>query len=182
MINIYKLKWTRLQNEIFRFLCVNTGSKVNQREIARALKVSPTAIGKAIIDLKKDKILSSHKEPKINLSRIELNREENKVIRLKRAENLKMIYESGVLKFLEGEFPGRAIVLFGSYSKGEDTLKSDIDIAVIGSEMKNIKLESFEKILRKEINVNFYNSLKEIHKNLRENIFNGIVLSGRFEL
>ena len=42
--------------------------------------------------------------------------------------------------------------------------------------------ENYEKIFDRKIYINFYNSLKEIHKNLRENILNGIVLKGGVEL
>jgi len=43
-------------------------------------------------------------------------------------------------------------------------------------------LEQFEKMLRRKIMINFYDSFKNIHKNLKENLFNGIVLSGGIKL
>ena len=103
-------------------------------------------------------------------------------MQIKRAENLKMIYESGLADFLEKELPGSTIILFGSYSRGEDTIRSDIDIAVIGRKEKHINLDDFEKKLERNISINFYASFKEIHKNLKENLFNGIVLFGGVEL
>ena len=118
----------------------------------------------------------------MNLNIIQLNRENLRAVQLKRVENLRAIYESGILEKLEEDFAGSTIILFGSYSKGEDTNKSDIDIAVIGRKDKIIDLLVYEKFLKKEIIINFYPSFKEIHKNLRENIFNGIVLSGGIEL
>ena len=47
-MDIYKLKFTKLQQEILRFLFLHTGKKVNQKNIADNLKVSPTAISKSI--------------------------------------------------------------------------------------------------------------------------------------
>jgi len=114
----------------------------------------------------------------MNLNLIQLNRENQKVIQLKRAENLKSLYESGILEELENQFLGSTIILFGSYSKGEDTITSDIDIAIIGRKEKEHDLSKFEKILKKEIVLNFYPSFKEIHKDLKDSLCNGIVLSG----
>lgn len=181
-MDMYKLKWTRLQNEIFRLLCINAGVRLNQREIARKLRVSATAISKAISDLEKEEIIIRKKEGNINLNLIELNRDKEEIIQLKRIENLKILYESEILRFLEDKFPGSIIILFGSYSYGEDTAESDIDIAIIGCKEKEIDLEKFEKLLEKEIRINFYDNFEKIHKNLRSNLFNGIILKGGIEL
>ena len=48
--------------------------------------------------------------------------------------------------------------------------------------IKRIDLSEFDKTLERKININFYPSFKDIHKHLRENIFNGIVLVGGIEL
>ena len=103
-------------------------------------------------------------------------------MQLKRVANLKQIYETGLADFLEKEFAGAAIILFGSYSRGDDIANSDIDIAVIGRKDKLIGLSAYEKLLERTININFYESWKKIHKNLKENICNGIVLAGGIEL
>jgi len=181
-MDTYKLKFTRLQSEIFRLLCIKVGEKINQRQSAAFLKVSPTAVAKAIRLLEKENLIKIHVDKRINLTQIELNRDRPHTLELKRAENLKFIIESGLSDFLEESFPGCTIILFGSYSRGEDTIKSDIDIAVIGSKQKNIDFSVFEKKLEREIIPQFYNSLKEVNKELRENILNGIVLAGNIEL
>ena len=173
---MYKLKFTRLQNEIFRILCIKSGENLNQRNVAKLLKVSPTAVAKAIKDLIKLELLKNEKSNNMNLSLIQLNRENHKAITYKRIENLKMIYESNLVECLFESFPGSKIVLFGSYSLGEDTTKSDIDIAIIGAKEKDIDLIKYNKLLEREININYYTDLKEINKNLRENIMNGVVL------
>ncbi len=180
----YKLNWTILQQKIFRYLCVNSGESINQRGIASYLRASPTAVGNSIKKLEKEKLATSSAHPKMNLITYELNRDNRKAIELKRTENLRLIYESYLIENLEENFPGCTIILFGSYSKGEDTKESDIDIAIIGSKEKRIDklVKKFEKILEREININFYDSFKEINKELKENLFNGIVLSGGIEL
>ncbi|MBN2457778.1 nucleotidyltransferase domain-containing protein [Candidatus Woesearchaeota archaeon] len=100
----------------------------------------------------------------------------------KRADNLLLIYECGLFNYLEKEFAGATIILFGSHSRGEDTINSDIDIAVIGRKDKKINVDVFEKKLERKININFYDTFKGIHKHLKENLCNGIVLSGGIEL
>jgi len=180
-MDMYKLEFTTLQNGILRLLCIKAGTTMNQREAAGILKVSPTAIAKATPLLEKKGLIKTAKHKTMNLISIELNRDNPKAIALKRTENLKMIYESGLIRHLEEKFPGSAIILFGSYSRGEDTASSDIDLAIIDAE-KEIKLAEYEKLLERTIRLNFYKALGKIDKNLQENILNGITLAGTIEL
>lgn len=185
-MDMYKIKWTRLQSEILRFLCIKANQTFNLRGIARPLKVSPTAVSNALKELEKLSLISVKRSKTMNLMSIELNRDNKKAIEFKRAENLKLIYESGLADFLYNEFPGCGIILFGSYSKGEDTWtgenRSDIDIAIIGAKEKTVGLTEFDKQLERTINLNFYNSWKGIHKHLKDNMLDGITLSGGVEL
>lgn len=180
---MYKVKWTQSEAEIFRFLCIKSGFSFNLRGIARPLGMSPTGVSNALKKLEKEKIIKIEKSKTMNLFSIELNRDNPLVIGLKRAENLRLIYESGLYNFLYESFPGGTVILFGSYSKGEDVWgKSDIDIAVIGIKSKEINLTEFDKKLERTVIINFYHSWKDIHKHLRESILTGIVLKGGIEL
>ena len=188
-MDIYQIKWTRLQSEIFRLLCIKAGQSLNLREIARFLKKSPTAVSNALKGLEKESLIKVKKAENINLLSIEINRDNQNAINMKRVENLKMIYESGLAKFLQDIFPGTTIILFGSYSRGDDVWtnvseghRSDIDIAIIGTKDKKIKLTEFDKKLERTIFINFYRSFKKIHKHLRDSILNGILLSGSIDL
>lgn len=179
-MDTYKLKWTRLQNHIFSELCSRAGEKLSQRELAKILKVSPTSITNSVKKLKDAKLIKIEKTKTINF--VSFNRDEKTAIELKRAENLKNTYLSGLSAYLENELPGGTIILFGSYSIGEDTNTSDMDIAVIGRKDKVLYLEKYEKALNRKINMNFYKSWADIHKHLKNNILNGIVLHGAIEL
>lgn len=179
-MDTYKLKWTVLQAEIFSLLCTMAGERLSQREIAKMLKVSPTAVTNSIKKLKDSQLIKIEKTKTINF--VSFNRDEPKAIELKRAENLKRIYTSGLSEYLEKELPGGTIILFGSYSKGEDTNTSDIDIAVIERKEKIMHLKGYEKTLNRKINVNFYSSWKSINEHLKNNILNGILLHGSIEL
>ena len=182
MINISKLRLTILQQEILRLLFMNTGKSLNQRRIAQLLEVSQPAVTKAIPTLEKNGFVIVSQDKESKRWAIELNASNPKMIQLKRADNLKLIYEVGLSEFLEQECAGATIILFGSYSTGEDRINSDIDIAVIGRKEKKIDLDKFESIFNKKINIQFYDSWKNIHINLKNNLLNGIVLSGSVDL
>ena len=175
-----KQKLTRLQEEIFRLLCLKAGKKLNQSEIASMLEVSSAAVSKSIPLLEKEKLINVDRSNKIKLILVELNRDNSKTVELKRVENLRLIYESGLLDYLEVSFPGKTIVLFGSFSRGEDTTSSDIDIAIFAKN-KDIDLGKYEKVFMREINIQFV-AMQGMHKELLSNICNGIVLSGAIEL
>lgn len=179
-MDMYTQKWTALQTRIFSLMCVRSGEKLSQREIAGILKVSPTAITNSVKKLKDEGLIKVEKTKTINF--ISFNRDEQKTVELKRAENLKNIYLSGLSDYLENQLPGGTIILFGSYSIGGDTNASDIDIAVIGRKDKMLYLDKYEKALNRKINVNFYKLWRVIHKHLKNNILNGILLHGTIEL
>ena len=177
-MDTYKLNWTSLEHELFSLLCQRVGEKLSQREIAAILKVSPTAIANSIKGLKEFIIIEKTK----TINFISLNRDYESTIVFKRVENLKQVYLSGLVTYLSSELSGSTIILFGSYSRGEDTINSDIDLAVIERKDKLLFLEKYEKILNRKINIQFYNSWKEIKSLLKNNILNGIVLKGGVDL
>src|SRR3989338_10197492 len=179
-MDIYKLKWTILEQEIFSLLCIKAGEKLSQREIAKILNVSPTAVSNSTKKLKDSNLIKVEKTKTINF--VSFNRDELRAVDLKRVENLKNLYISGLSDYLEKELAGSTVILFGSYSKGEDTNTSDIDMAVIERKDKMLELEKYEKILNRRININFYDSWKKINENLKNSILNGIILHGGVEL
>lgn len=181
-MDMYKLKFTKLQEEILRFLFIKSGMTFNARKLAISLDVSPTAIAKSLKALEKESLIVVKKDRDSNHLSVGLNRETPFVFSLKRSENLKMIYESGIDSYLSEKFPGAVIILFGSYSFGEDVINSDIDIAVIGAKEREIDLGKFSRLLERKISLHFFDSFSQIHKNLRENIFNGIVIKGGVRL
>lgn len=181
-MDMYKPRFTKLQEGVFRLLCLKAGTGLSQREIAGLIGVSPTAVSKALKLLEREGLARLEKAHRINLSSVQLNRDNPRAVALKRAENLRMVSESGLPEFLGEHFPGCTIILFGSYSLGEDTEDSDIDIAVIGSGEKETDLAGFEKTLEREIVLNCYKDFRGIDKNLRNSILNGITIQGAVEL
>ncbi|MFH1399050.1 MAG: nucleotidyltransferase domain-containing protein [Candidatus Woesearchaeota archaeon] len=179
-MDVYKLDLTVLEQEIFLLLCVRAGEKLSQRDIAKKLNVSPTAVGNSLKKLISGELVKIEKTKTINF--ISFNRDNMKAVELKRAENLKNIYKSGLSDLLEFKLAGSTIIVFGSYARGEDTIDSDIDIAAIGRKPKPLGLGKYEQILHRKVNINFYGAWKDINRQLRNNILNGIVLGGGVNL
>lgn len=179
-MDLCKLNFTIVEVETFSYLAMKAGEDLSQREIAIALNISPTAVANAVKTLIKKNLITIKKTKTINF--ISFNRDNPEAIAMKRVQNLKQIYLSGLLDYLKVPLAGATIILFGSYSRGEDAKKSDIDFAVIGRKSKALDLKEFEKTLNRPININFYDSWDDIHKHLKNNILNGIILSGSVEL
>lgn len=99
----------------------------------------------------------------------------------KKVHNLKQLYFSSLIEKIAFETAPNAIVLFGSYAKGEDMEQSDIDLFVISRE-KDISLKSYEKKLHRKINLTFEPNLQSLNKEFLNNIINGIVLYGYLEV
>ena len=161
---------------------MNPEKSINQRQLAIKLGVSPTAISNSLDKLKKENLVSVEKEEAGKRLLIKLNRDNKAIFFMKRLENLKAIQESGLLNFLSEKFPLATIILFGSYSLGEDISSSDIDIAIIGAKEKDINLQNFEKLIGRKVSLQFYQNIKSIETNLKSNILNGITLKGGVEL
>ena len=157
MVNIYKLELTTLQQEIVNLLFIKIGP-LNGRRISQILGVSPPAIGKALPELERKEYIILKKDRESGRLSREINRNSAYMIALKRIENLKNIYRSGLTEYLYDLFPGNTIILFGSYALGEDTTSSDIDLAIIGAKEREKDLTKFEKVLERPIFLHFYPS------------------------
>lgn len=173
-----KLELTDLQRKIIRLFFIKAGSSLTENSVAKHLGVARQSVSKALPFLKEKQVLIIEKDEESKRLSIMLNRDDHKVIWMKRCDNVLQIYESGLVQFFHDHFPEATIILFGSYSYGEDTLKSDIDIAIIGSLQKDVDLSKYEQLLERQININYYKSFKLIHANLLNNILNGITIKG----
>ena len=101
----------------------------------------------------------------------------------KKLFNIKSLYQSGLINFLKIELSNPSIIVFGSYSKGEDTEDSDIDLFIESPSRKEINLNEFENKLKRHIQMFRHNKITEIkNKDLINNIINGVLLNGFVEV
>ncbi len=111
------------------------------------------------------------------------NRTSRRFLLEKRLYNVKILFECGLVDFLIDEYSNPTIVLFGSYSKGEDVENSDIDIYVETRSRRILSLKKFEQKLHRSIQLFKYVSFAEIkNQMLKNSIINGIVLNGYLEV
>ena len=149
--------------------------KFHIRELAKATKLNPNTIINISEKLIKESILV--KEKKKHITEIFFNFENKDAVIKKRIFNLSQIYKSGLVDFLAKECSPKAISIIGSYSKGEDIEKSDIDIVVVSEKEKSINMERFEKLLSRKIHLIITN-YKKMSEEFYINLINGMILYG----
>lgn len=149
---------------------------VSMRELSRRSGVSPGWISKNISELVDSKILKIEEE---NVSKKVSTGE--RFSEAKRIYNLDQIQSSELVGFLEENLRPDAIVLFGSYEKGEDQKDSDIDIAVINGRVKDLNLEKFEQKFERKISIQNIEKPDEGDENFRNSLANGTVLKGHLK-
>jgi len=107
------------------------------------------------------------------------NRDEQK---FKTSQKLSIIYEleeSGLIDYLWTKICPETIILFGSYSKGEATEESDIDLFLI-TKRQEIDISKFQKKIKRPLQI-FTDNSKKIPKHLKNNLINGTILRGYFK-
>jgi len=154
----------------------NPTEKFYIREIARITRLNPNTILNITKKLEKEGLIKRKK--KKHVVELSADFEDESFKKLKKVSNLKRIYGSGVIDFLNDKFSPEAIVVMGSYSLGNDIENSDIDIVVISKkDYENISLNKFEKILSREIHL-IITDYNKMSNEFYINLINGIVLSG----
>ncbi len=175
-----------MDNKILEFFIKEPEREFHVRQLSKLLKKSPTTISKYLKELEKKRILKSEK--KLNHLLFKANNDNKKFKQLKLDYNLNVLQDSGIINYLIEKFNyPEAIVLFGSFAKAENISKSDIDLLILSPLKKEVKLERFEKKLGHKIHI-FVHSKKDIekmkikNKELLNNLINGIVIYGFFEV
>lgn len=154
------------------------------REISRTIKINPTTIRQYLNKLVKEEYLLIKKE---GIYPAYYSNTSKKYLNLKLFYNLENIRNSDLIEFLEKEFDYPIIILFGSYSKAQDYLNSDIDLCIISDIEKEINLKEYEKRLDKKIQIHLIKrsmikAMKLKNPHLLNSICNGLVLSGELEI
>ena len=175
------MKTKNIKQKIKEFFLENPTKKLRVRQIERGVGVPlPSAIRYAK-ELVSERILRQE-----NISDIKLfsaNSESPEYLLEKRLYNLRALHLSGLIEYLIQEYSNPVIILFGSYSKGEDIETSDIDLYVETPSKKIIDLKKIESKLSRKIQLFIHKNIKNIsNPHLANNILNGIVLSGSIEV
>jgi predicted nucleotidyltransferase len=149
------------------------------RELSRLSKISPPSVMNYLKELEDEQLIKIEKKEKIPF--YIANFDNDTFREYKKISILFELKNSGLIDFLWDELAPEAIILYGSYSKGESVENSDIDLFILGKE-KKINLEKYRKYLGKEIHLFFQNNPREISPELKNNLVNGIILKGYLKL
>ena len=144
------------------------------RELARLTGLNPNTVLNRIKPLEKEGIVKT--ERKKHLTEVFANIEDSRFITEKRFFNLHQL--TGLADFLDCFYKKpKAIVVMGSYSRGEDIERSDIDMVVIPKEKELPDLTRFERILGRKIHL-ILADYKDLSDEFDISLINGVVLKG----
>jgi len=144
--------------------------------ISRKIDIAPTSVRNYVKELLKQNLIRRKKAKPFD--GFIANRENNDFLFYKRVYNLYSLKE--LTNYLISTYYPKLIVVYGSYSLGEDVENSDVDILVVSKTKKEINLEKFEKKLKRKIHLMIIKDLNRLASNLKKKIWSGIVLYGGF--
>lgn len=175
------MKTNNSKKTITEYFFINPTAKLRVRQIERLTKTALPSVIRYSKELNKGGILKIDKVAEVLL--YSADRSSKQYLLEKKLFNIRQLFDSGLVSFLIEEYHNSPIIVFGSYSKGEDIENSDIDIYV--ESPKDIKpdLSLFEKKLKRNIQIFRHRSLHDIKNNeLANNIINGVNLNGFVEV
>ena len=157
-----------------------------REELSVFAKYAKTTIRSAVLELEKEQFLERQVLGKTWRIRANLDHSYHRSFKVGYA--LTMVMERGIIEGVLREYPqARAILLFGSYRKGDDTEESDLDIAVEitgTADPQMVSLGMLERFgYRRKVKINgLIFSRNNIDLNVFANIANGILLYGFLEV
>ncbi len=161
------------------YFMLNPTARLRVREIERRTGAPLPSVIRYARELEKEGILRSSEVSGVRL--YSADRASDTFLAAKRVRNLELLYESGLVEHLRRELGNPCIVLFGSYSRGEDVEDSDIDLYIETKESPD--LSRFAKGLGRGIQLFRHRSIRGVrNRELANNIINGITLNGYLEV
>lgn len=155
--------------------------RLHLREIARRVGLSATGAMKILAALEKEGFLK--KEHGLITTNYQGNYENEKFKALKKSLNFYSLYSCGLVSKIADFYNApEAIILFGSYAKGEDTKESDIDLAVVSTRKELPSLNAYELALKRKISLHVIKDIKNSEKEFVNTLANGVVLYGYLEV
>lgn len=185
-INSPKIDLNEAYTKALHWFFAYPDREIGLNELSAAIKSSKTTTKKVVLQLVNEGFIEKTEIGRI--WRLKCNKVHPYNISRKVPYHLNLILESGVMEVINEKIPNyQAVVLFGSYRKGDDNETSDIDIGVEVNDSKEVRLAEAGEIdvlgYRRKVVVNVHTfSRKKIDINLFANIVNGIVLDGFLEV
>jgi len=170
-----------IKEQIKNYFFLNSTTRLRVRQIEREVKVPLPSVIRYTKELEQEGILKSTSIANVRL--YSADRTSQTFLLEKKLFNIRSLFSCGLVDFLVQEYSNPTIIVFGSYSRGEDVENSDIDL-YLETQKKEIKsLGLFKKKLKRKIQLFKYKNIKEIkNKELANNIINGVILNGFIEV
>lgn len=158
------------------------GAGFQLREISRKVNLAPTSVKIYLNELSKD---GRYGYPLIRKSKHRVygypvywaNRASELFKFFKKIDMILSIQASGLLNYLSEKCMPDVIILFGSASRGEDLMDSDVDLYLQCKE-RQLNLQKYERMLKRKIKILFEEKFNKLSNELRNNLLNGIILKG----
>lgn len=152
------------------------------REISEKSSLAHTSVRNYLLDLKKEYVIKESVEKRggRDYPFYTANTSSESYRKQKVVSNLSDLLGSGLVEYIRDATMPNVIILFGSYSRGEDTQESDIDLFV-QAKGKALDVKKFEKILGRKIQLHFRGDIKAMPPKLKNGILSGFTLFGSVE-
>ncbi len=152
--------------------------RISVREYSRLTKISPPTASKKLLEYNKERLLVIEKDRNY----IFYYADKNSDLFIDLSRIYWKIKLNELTQFLNKNLTNPTIILFGSLSKAETKINSDVDICIIGHK-KEINITKFENTIKRKTQLFFFDSISKIkNKELANNIINGYKLDGRLKL
>lgn len=151
--------------------------RINVREYARIINISPPSASKLLSGFEKLGLLK--KNITKNYIFYYANIDNKIFVQLSKVYWLYKFKEIGLIDYLEKELLDPLVILFGSFSKAEININSDVDFVIFTPVKKSLDLLVYEKKMKRKFQVFMYKDINEVkNKDLLNNFYNGQILIG----
>lgn len=161
--------------KLMKIFLFNPTESFRLRELSRLSGISPPSVMVYLKEFESEGLIRSYKKRDVPFYKAEIDNEKFREYR--KLSVLFELNESGLINFLWDKISPKAIILYGSFAKGEATEDSDLDLFVIGKQ-KEINLNKYEEKVGVKIHLMFEEDFKNISKELKNNLINGVIIKG----
>ena len=153
--------------------------RISIREYARLKRITPPTAKNLLNSYFKEGILKKQREKRYIF--YYANRDNKVFVDLCRIYWSAVLERSGFIKHINKNLFEPVIIVFGSFASAEISEQSDIDIAIFSETKKELKLDEFEKKLKRKLQIFVFKNIDDVkNKELLYSILNGYLISGRW--
>jgi len=164
---------------VLRVFFDNPEDRFSLQEISRRTGLAPTSVKCHLLTLERQGLVRCEKRRAGTriFPTYAANAESKDYRRYRMFDVIERLHASGLIQRIIDEASPGCIILFGSAGRGEDIAGSDIDLYVLAKK-KGFELKSYERQLKRRVELHFNEQFRSYPKELRNSIANGIKVYG----